>query len=411
MALDTHVTQYFRAKAGAFGAPPTAGLTAADAGLLAINLAGHDAAEKAAGLASLYSYDAATWIHLNPKAAVAVQAVDLNAGAGAGTANPGVAWAALTPAMTGDIVIGTHGAPTASAYLLTNSALPNNPASWTALGSATAVASGGEISAGADNVKMITAAGLRGEITRLLPGTSALTAAIVTKTGGAGANANQILLLDAGGLIPATALPLASAGDMTTGTEAAKLVTPKLERDELARALTLPTAKLAAATATLNAPSGTPANDVNALVRLNAAGKINAGFLSVTGLNFLGAADLAAAIPAPPAGGFKNGDIYTNNNAATVAPLAAWGFPADVVSVETGDMALYDGTSWHHLATGADLTGVVLKAASNAMTASAKLLWADPGVANTVILDGAVAANAVLQNMTLKTCRIGGGTF
>lgn len=338
MSLDTKFAQFSRPKSSeptSVTAIPTGGLSAADAGLLAVNFAGHTAAEKLDNKVAIYSWDGGSWIHLNSVAAISTQTIDLTAGT---AGDIGAEYAVSSPALTGDVIVATYGSP-AGAYLLTNKAAPGTASSWTSLGSATAFADGAAMSAATPN--------------------------------------------------------------------ALSAVTPEGFRVELARTLGITSADLLAGAAGINTGGGL-AGAAGKFALLNAVGKFDASFLSIQGLNFR-AGNLTVAVPVIT-GGFKNGDVYVAN--AVGAPDATWNFPTVVTHVEIGDMALYDGAEWHHLATATDLTIAMLKTHTNTMTKDGKLVWEATGaVADAVLIDGNNAANAVMQNFKLKSCVISGGTF
>lgn len=422
MALDTKILNYLRPKAGVVGEPPGTGLTAGDAGLIAINFAGHTAAEKAADLAAIYSFDGSAWKHLNEATPVTTQTIDMTSGSAAAAHDIGAAYVAKgNPGLTGSVIVGTYGSPTAGAFLLTDKTNPGNQASWTPLGSATSIASGPDVTAGTDNTKMITSKLLHDELTRILAGIplggSAVSApAQIGKPTGSG----KILLLNAQGMVPAGALPFADLPAMKAGTAHDKIVAPKEFLAALAFMLKQSAANLKGGHVAEKV-GGTSAS-TGKLVALNADGKIAASMLSLGGLHFIGSVDMSAAVPAAPAGGgFKNGDVYTHTKAGQTettppAPDATWHFDPDVHHVESGDMAIYDGTNWHHIATAADLTTAMLKTHSNLMSKDGKIIWGDSHAgaapaAGTVIIDGGDVANAIAQNLTIKASIIECGTF
>jgi hypothetical protein len=58
-------------------------------------------------------------------------------------------------------------------------------------------------------------------------------------------------------------------------------------------------------------------------------------------------------------------------------------------AVKQGDMLIYDGTKFHHIANAIDMSGYVARAGISAMAADAKLNFAaTPPIAGAVILDG-----------------------
>jgi hypothetical protein len=83
--------------------------------------------------------------------------------------------------------------------------------------------------------------------------------------------------------------------------------------------------------------------------KLNAAGKIDASFLSITGtMSFKGTANVTAAVPA----GITSGDYYVT--AADAVAGAGW---TGIVgqSIKAGDALLYDGAKWHAMPQNIDL--------------------------------------------------------
>lgn len=204
-------------------------------------------------------------------------------------------------------------------------------------------------------------------------------------------------------------MAMATTAEVTAGINTANAIAPLTLREEMARALGISPATLSAGAAGINAGGGV-AGVANRFVLLDAGGRIDLSFLNIAGLDFISSADMAAAIPTAPPGGFSNGQVYIATG-AEAAPDASWGFLASILTVRPGDMALYDGANWHHVSTSTSLTAAVLKAGSNAMAIDGKLIWAAGAAADTIIVDGNDAANAIVQNVTLKTGVINGGTF
>lgn len=158
----------------------------------------------------------------------------------------------------------------------------------------------------------------------------------------------------------------------------------------------------------LAAPSNTPANDVNHLVRLNAAGKIDAGFLNIpSGLTFKNAIDVTGAYAAP-ATAWKTGDFGVVQSSGTVG--AGWPGIAAGTAATQGDMLLFDGTNYHMLPQESDLTGFVAKAGANAIANDMVMTWTAPA-ALTTVLDGADATKSQIENFNIENCRLDAGTY
>ena len=134
-------------------------------------------------------------------------------------------------------------------------------------------------------------------------------------------------------------------------------------------------------------PDATPANDARKLVMLDANGKINAGFLPLTGLKFGGNVDMtvayAAPTPTPTAGSF----YFVSKAGAVHASWTANLMNAGLASVGLGDMLVYDGTKFHHVANAVDVSGLVPKAGATTMAADAAWTFA-PGATGFTIING-----------------------
>jgi hypothetical protein len=173
------------------------------------------------------------------------------------------------------------------------------------------------------------------------------------------------------------AVSFADATEIHTGTDTTKAINSAILRGE-----------------TLNAPTATPANDADRIVRLGSAGKIDAGFLSITGLAFTGEFDVTVAYVAPtPAP--ANGDFRMINKAGAVETSWASKFANNPATVGVGDLMLYQaGTvnKWHHLANTVDTSAYVPKAGATTMTATARLNFSGAaptgGAAPAIIIDG-----------------------
>lgn len=162
------------------------------------------------------------------------------------------------------------------------------------------------------------------------------------------------------------AVSFAAAGDITTGTDTVKALN-----------------SIALRGATLNAPTGTPANDADFFIRLGATGKIDSRFLPAVPTKVLGSHDPSTP-PTVPAGGFQNGDMVFMNKTGTVN--TGWTGPAAGTAVKSGDMLLYDGAAWHAIPNETDLNAY-LQLAGGSMAADATITF-DAGSATKTILDG-----------------------
>ena len=194
------------------------------------------------------------------------------------------------------------------------------------------------------------------------------------KTGAGGADGDWTAL--------GAATAFATAAEVLAGTDTAKALNSAVLQSRI--------------TAT---PDATPANDARKLVMLDAGGKINAGFLPLTGLKFGGNIDMtvayAAPTPAPTAGSFyfvsKTGAVAASWNAQVANPPA---------NVAVGDMLVYDGTTFHHTANAVDVSGLVPKAGATTMAADASWTFA-PAAVNATIIDGG-ANLPLIENVTIN---------
>jgi hypothetical protein len=177
------------------------------------------------------------------------------------------------------------------------------------------------------------------------------------------------------------AVSMATGPEVITGTDTLKAVTPKALRD-----------------ATLNAPSGTPANDANFIPRLNAQGKIDAGFLTITGTTFGGVIDASAAGTNAPANPVT-GEFHFISVGGSLDGTG-WTGLATPLPVVAGDLVIFDGTNWHAMQATVDLSAY-LPLAGGTMAAQALVQWPGATGAETghILLDlkGGKIDNAVID--------------
>lgn len=335
--------------AGGDGSPGGTG----NQGNLALNF---DPAAKTAngGLPKLFASDGTAWTLMNPPAtAPTVGTATLLGGTAGSPTGIGAAWTALGTKPTDPIVIASYAG---TAYVKTGAGGADTD--WTSLGSAAQFASAAEILAGVVTNKAIAPDQLRAY-------------GLAAPTGAAGApaatDANHMPLLGAGGQLDSGFIPAATDPETLAGTVTGKFVTPKALQSR-----------------TLNAPTGTPANDANYLVRLDATGHIDAGFLTVKSLTFRGNIDVTTAYTAPvPAwtvGDFgliaKSGTADGSYNAVGITG-----------AVKQGDLAIWDGSKFEVLASETDLSAYVTKAGANALANDQAMTWTPSATLRTV-LDG-----------------------
>lgn len=158
----------------------------------------------------------------------------------------------------------------------------------------------------------------------------------------------------------------------------------------------------AMADAATNTPNATPANDANKYVRLGATGKIAGGFLALPAtMSYKGNMDVTVAYAAPsPAWIAGDFGLISKSGAAD----ASWNAQGVTGAVKQGDMIFYDGTKYHVMAAETDLNAYVPKAGGT-MVAAAKIAW--PGTA-------AAEAGKTLLDLrggTIDNGLIDGGTF
>jgi len=166
---------------------------------------------------------------------------------------------------------------------------------------------------------------------------------------GDGASQFSVLPYVAGGTTGAASTSL----QLTGGTMTGPLVLPAgaptglqaLAKDEADKLYVLVTNLLAASVGVASAGK---------VPKLNAAGKLDASFLSISGgMSFKGNTDPTTTPPAAAAAG----DFYFASKPATLA--AGWTGLAGS-AVKAGDSLLFDGANWHSLTGLADLSGYLL---------------------------------------------------
>ena len=356
--------------AGGDGSPGGTG----NAGNLALNF---DPAAKGVngGLPKLFASDGTVWVLMNPPAtAPSVGSISLPGAATPGSPTGiGNAWTAFATKPTDPIVIAKYGG---TAYVKTGAGAADTD--WAPLGSATNFATAAEILTGTEASKAIAPDQLRAY-------------ALAGPTGAAGpvaGDANHMVLLDAVGQVTQAFIPNADATETLAGALDTKFITP---------------ADLQSRTKDVPGGAGGTAQGADAgyLVRLDANGQINAGFLSIKGLTYRGNLDLTGAYPT--LAGLKVGDFGTVQTKGTA--VASWPGFTGGEAVEVGDLVIFDGTIWHLVEHGIDTTAYVSKSGANAIQNDMTMTWAAPTALITII-DGGNAATAEIKNVT-----IGGGQF
>ena len=318
------------------------------------------------GTPKLFFSDGTAWIQLNPPAAVpSVGSTTLPGGTPGSSTGIGGAWNTLTPKPTDPIIIVNYAG---TAYVKTGAGTADGD--WTKLGSSASFASDAEIQAGT-----VTDKGIAPDQLRL----NALNGPTGTAGAAAPADANHLIRLDAAGMVAFGFIPSASDAETLTGTELHKLLTPANLQSR-----------------TLAAPTATQANDHDYLVRLDANGQIDAGFLSVKGLSYRGNMDLRATYAAPV--GLATGDFGTVSDKG--AAHASWPGFTGGESVEVGDLVIFDGTNWHLVQHGLDTTAYVAKSGANAIINDMTMTWAAPATLTTII-DGGDPTKSQISNVLL----------
>ena len=205
---------------------------------------------------------------------------------------------------------------------------------------------------------------------------NALTGSIVVGTYGTPAQAYILVNrtvpgTDASWVSLGGATPFATAGEIHTGTETAKAVSPAILRGEA-----------------LDAPKGGTAGAGNAdyLIRLNATGVIDPDFLPALPTNIRGAVDVTQAFAQPATGGnYAGGDMIFANKDGVIG--AGWTNAAGD-AVKSGDLMIFDGTKWYRVPNTTDLNAYVPLVGTNLMAGG--LVWTGAAGSNAgnVVLDG-----------------------
>jgi hypothetical protein len=132
------------------------------------------------------------------------------------------------------------------------------------------------------------------------------------------------------------------------------------------------------------------AADADKLPRLNASGKIDSSFLSITSNVIKGSVDVT--IPKPGATTYVNGDTIFASVTGTVDAT----YPLDAgTTVKAGDMLVYDGTKWHIIPSSVDMSAYVPLAGTNSM--AGKVLWSTAGTTVMLDLNGHAIANSLID--------------
>lgn len=170
------------------------------------------------------------------------------------------------------------------------------------------------------------------------------------------------------------AVSFASAAEIHAGTDTTKAVNSAILRGE---------------TVTVSTGVG----DADKLIRLNAAGVLDATLLSAVPSDVKGAQDVTAALTGGP---YKSGDIVFSNAAGTVD--ASWTGAAGSTTA-SGDALIYDGAVWYLIPNKTDLNAY-LALVGGTMGDGAKVTFdVTTGGAGTVVLDLATGGldNAVIN--------------
>lgn len=259
-----------------------------------------------------------------------------------------------------------------------------------------AAASAAEVLAGLIDTKAVTPKGLESRIL-----------AAPSSAGGTAdpADANYLVVLNGNGQIDSNFLDVAV--DLASKAEAIADPIAGAAHDHLISAGVLREIALQAPTGPAGAATS---NDEHYLVRLDATGKIAANFLPVSGgIEFKGNVDVTGGGTVPT--GDKAGDFHMIGQDGNVN--AAW--TAAIVQapnhVKAGDMVLFDGANYHHLAGSMDPTGFMqLDGAQNLGPAFA--ITAPAGMAaDHIIIDGRSRARAGIARVTLDRSEIDAGTY
>jgi hypothetical protein len=284
----------------------------------------------------------------------------------------------------GDIIIYTW---SGSAYVYTGptgTITSATPAQFTSLGATVSFATAAEIFTGTEDAKAIAPDQLQ---LYALDGPTGGGAAVV-------GDAKHLVLLDGSGQIAQAFIPNADATDTHDGTLDTKFLTPADLRS-----------------VTKNKPGGTggaaQAADADYLVRLDASGHIDSGFISFTGLTYRGNLDVTG--PYNPPSGLKAGDFATVKTAgvANGGTGATNGWPgfSGTEKVAAGDMILWDGTNWHLVSHAIDTSAYVNRAGPNTIQNDMVMTWTPPATLATII-DGGDPTKSRIDSVLLDC-----GTF
>jgi hypothetical protein len=323
------------------------------------------------GTPELWASTGTSWARVNPAAAApTVGTTALPGGAAGSIAGIGTAWTNLASKPTDPIIIASFAG---TAYVKTGAG--GADADWTALGSATAFATGPETHTGTVTSKAVSPAGL-------------LAAGLAAPTATPAADADYIVRLSSTGKIASGFINSTGTPAATPANDATKLVA--LGSDGKVNNGFLHT---------LSTSAG--AGSAGSIPVLNAAGKIDASMIALTALSFKGNLDLTAAYAAPGTAPVA-GELYTvaktgSVNASWAAQFVTGQAPT---AVTVGDLLIYDGTKFHHVANTVDLSGAVQKAGANAIANDMTMTWAASTAAR-VILDGGDASKSKLDRVSL----------
>jgi hypothetical protein len=183
-----------------------------------------------------------------------------------------------------------------------------------------------------------------------------------------------------GNFVPLGGLPVyATAADILAG-QGATLIVPPTQL----------------ALASLSAPSqGTPAvADANHFVKLTATGQISPAFIPIQAMKFHSALDLSQPMPA---GISVSGEFVAHVGATNAQIHPTWiGLTG---RTNPGDIAIFDGASWHLVPTVVDLSSY-LSLAGGMMQADATINWDAGTTRGNVIVSGSGGAldNVIVDN-------------
>jgi hypothetical protein len=338
---------------------------------------------------TLYGFDGGGWRIVNPDPNISVVAKTINgtadpaADGNAAAAGPGWPWVVNA----GEVPIVTHDG---SAYAFTGGA-----GSWGTTSGGTALGAGMFTALGAasqppqvfDLTAQNAAADL-GAAWNASGNTATSTTVLAAWNGAVHILVNTAAPGTAGSWQQISVAPVfATAAEVLAGTVADKSITPAGLQSR-----------------TLNAPTATPTNDANYLVRLNAQGHIDQGFINLpTVMSFVGAVDLAVA-PVTPAGGWQVGDVLIHNGADHATVEGTWpGVAGD--TVESGDHIIFDGTNFNLVQGNID-PRIYLPLSGGTMTDTAVISYDVPvgpaPAAPVVRLDGGDPLKSAIDNVTVN---------